>query len=170
MHSTWSSPPRLAVLGPVALQSTGGLPVEPAGRLGRALLIALALAPSRGSGAAVSESALIEEVWGDAAPVGARQSLQTLVSRTRAGSDAGSIVRRAGGYALALPQSEIDLGRAVILAREARASAAAGAHDESLRAVDALSPSGAANRGRMPHRPPPRRRSPVGRSSCGRSS
>jgi predicted ATPase/DNA-binding SARP family transcriptional activator len=137
VNSVWSSPPRLAVLGPVVLQTTAGIAVEPAGRLGRALLIALALAPSRDSAAALSESALIEDVWGDAAPGGARQALQTLVSRTRAASEAGLIIRRASGYALALTQSEIDLGRAIVLAREARSSAAAGAHEEALRAADA---------------------------------
>ncbi|WP_170285533.1 ATP-binding protein [Microbacterium rhizomatis] len=135
MDSAWPDPPRLAVLGPVRVRRADGAIVEPSGRLAPALLIALAASPATGSATAVSVSALIDDVWGDAAPAGAHQALQTLVSRTRASLPPDLIVSRAQGYALALAQPDIDLGRAILLARDARAHVRAGDHRAALELV-----------------------------------
>ena len=67
------------------------------GERSHALLAALALEGSR----AVSGERLVQEVWGeDGAPATPAKALQVLVSRTRAQTDPGLLVRAADGYRL----------------------------------------------------------------------
>ncbi|MFD7665757.1 SAV_2336 N-terminal domain-related protein [Streptomyces sp. NPDC059788] len=118
-------PLRITVLGPVRMLRGGenlatGTPQQ------RALLAVLVL---RG-GRAVSESDLIEALWGDEPPNAALAALHTYASRLRKalGADSDVLVGEGGGYALRqTPRTglDVDLRRAddlVAAAREARAA------------------------------------------------
>src|SRR4051812_44186165 len=119
---------RIDVLGPVEA-SVAGRPAALGGARPRSLLAVLALTPGR----VVSRERLIDELWGDAPPARARESLQMHVSRLRKalGGDAARLAARAGGYVLELDPGAPDLDRweaAVARARRApppRAPAAA---------------------------------------------
>lgn len=100
--------PRLAVLGPVAAESPDGALTPVPGALARSLLVALVLA----RGHAMSSEALIDELWADEPPRGARAALQTLVSRLRRSVADGLVVSTASGYALGCAPDAIDLVRA----------------------------------------------------------
>ncbi len=100
----------LRLLGPLELRR-GGLAVELGGPLPRALLAVLAAADGR----PVSVDRLIDELWGDAAPVSAASSLASYVSRLRGVLDddvtpsSASVLRReAGGYSLRIPPDRRD--------------------------------------------------------------
>ncbi|MEV8212436.1 BTAD domain-containing putative transcriptional regulator [Leifsonia sp. NPDC077715] len=123
-------PPRVAVLGPVLVEDRTGALTEPAGALGKSLIVALVLA--RG---AASVPSLIEDLWDDAPPRQERAALQTLVSRVRTTSADGLLESTPSGYALAVPPEQTDLGRA----RQALARATA-----ALEAGDAASAEGQA--------------------------
>ncbi|HXH35787.1 MAG TPA: BTAD domain-containing putative transcriptional regulator [Plantibacter sp.] len=97
--------PRVTVLGPVLVEGRTGQLVEPGGPLAKALIAILALADGR----AVSVPGLIDELWDDAPPAGAKAALQTLVSRVRAVATPGLIDSSASGYRLALEPGLIDL-------------------------------------------------------------
>jgi DNA-binding SARP family transcriptional activator len=104
------------------------------GERSHALLAALALEGSR----AVSGERLVQEVWGeDAAPATPAKALQVLVSRTRAQTDPGLLVRAADGYRLG--EVSVDswaLGRHTSAAREALARGdATRARDEARAAL-----------------------------------
>jgi predicted ATPase/DNA-binding SARP family transcriptional activator len=99
---------RLAVLGPVLLEGPDGTLQGVPGALARSFLVALALA----RGSALSTEALIDELWGDVPPRGARAALQTLVSRLRRNSAPGIVASTDSGYRLELESAEIDLRRA----------------------------------------------------------
>lgn len=96
---------RVTVLGPILVDGRSGTLVEPGGRLARSLVVLLALAGGR----AVAASALIDELWEDAPPLGAKAALQTLVSRVRAVAAPGLIDSSAAGYRLAIGPDELDL-------------------------------------------------------------
>jgi predicted ATPase len=81
----------------------------------RALLAALA----GGDGRPVLDDRLVEIIWGQDAPANAANSLQVLVSRTRAACDSGAIVRDGPAYRLGIRSEEIDCGRLSALVREA---------------------------------------------------
>lgn len=116
------------VLGPVRVPGTGGAPVVPRGPRAAALVVALALAGGR----TVGVGALVDELWGPDAPQDPRGALQSLVSRLRKDSAPGTVVSRAGGYALGVA-TDLDL------ARRALADARSGAADvAALRAALAL--------------------------------
>ncbi|WP_374010002.1 BTAD domain-containing putative transcriptional regulator [Leifsonia sp. LS-T14] len=115
--------PRVAVLGPVLVEDRGGALSEPAGALGKSLIVALVLA----RGAATVPS-LVEDLWDDTPPRQERAALQTLVSRVRTTSADGLLESTPSGYALALSPEETDFG----WARRALDRA-----DASLRAGDA---------------------------------
>src|SRR4051812_13632941 len=108
--------PRVAVLGPVLVEDRSGALTEPAGALGKSLIVALVLA----RGAATVPS-LVEDLWDDAPPRQERAALQTLVSRVRTTSADGLLESTPSGYALAVPPEQTDLG----LARRALGSATA---------------------------------------------
>lgn len=106
---------RVTVLGPVLVEGRSGALVEPGGRLAKALITVLALADGRPVGA----SALIDELWADAPPAGAKAALQTLVSRVRATAAPGLIDSAAAGYRLAVDRTGIDLHVAAAAAEAA---------------------------------------------------
>src|SRR4051794_6632970 len=97
--------PRVAVLGPVLVEDRSGALTEPAGALGKSLIVALVLA----RGAATVPS-LVEDLWDDAPPRQERAALQTLVSRVRTTSADGFLESTPSGYALAVPPEQTDLG------------------------------------------------------------
>lgn len=105
-------PLQVDVLRPVRI---GG--VELTGATARALVAALALAAP----GARSVEALAGDVWGDDPPQNPRASLQTLVSRVRAATDADAIRSTPAGYALA-PHARVDLREAETLVIEAERS------------------------------------------------
>jgi predicted ATPase/DNA-binding SARP family transcriptional activator len=102
------SAPRIAVLGPVRAEDPTGQLLPVAGALARTFLAALVLAHGR----AVTTEALIDDLWGDAPPKGARAALQTLVSRLRRATADGLVVSTAAGYALGVGADATDLGAA----------------------------------------------------------
>lgn len=118
------------MLGPVLVEDRSGALTEPAGALGKSLIVALVLA----RGAATVPS-LVEDLWDDAPPRQERAALQTLVSRVRTTSADGLLESTPGGYALAVSPEQTDLG----LARRAldRATAALRAGDASSAAAEA---------------------------------
>src|SRR4051812_34178281 len=99
--------PRVAVLGPVLVEDRSGALAEPAGALGKSLIVALVLA----RGVATVPS-LIEDLWDDAPPRQERAALQTLVSRVRTTSADGLLESTPSGYTLAVPHEQTDLGLA----------------------------------------------------------
>jgi predicted ATPase/DNA-binding SARP family transcriptional activator len=102
------SEPRIAVLGPVLAEAPSGALVPVAGALARTFLVALVLAHGR----AVTAESLIDDLWGDDPPRGARAALQTLVSRLRRATADGLVVSTAAGYALGVDADATDLGAA----------------------------------------------------------
>lgn len=96
------------MLGPVRAADASGALVPVAGALARTFLAALVLARGR----AVTTEALIDDLWGDDPPRGARAALQTLVSRLRRATAEGLVVSTAGGYALGVDPAATDLGAA----------------------------------------------------------
>ncbi|MFK3669975.1 ATP-binding protein [Leifsonia aquatica] len=120
MESAPSSP-RVAVLGPVRVEDRAGTLTEPAGARSKRLLVALTLAHGP-----VSVSSLVADLWDDAPPRQERAALQTLVSRLRTSSADGLVESTAGGYALAIPAEQTDLGLARTGAASARELLAAG--------------------------------------------
>ncbi|MEJ7650393.1 MAG: BTAD domain-containing putative transcriptional regulator [Nakamurella sp.] len=107
---------RLQLLGRPAFD---GQPLPP-GR-GTELIAALIDAGDRG----LSDSALIDLLWGDELPEHPRKSLQILVSRVR--SQVGDIVVRSGpGYRCGLPPDEIDVPAATAAAHSATSALRAG--------------------------------------------
>ncbi len=112
------------MLGPVLVEDRAGALTEPAGALGKSLIVALVLA----RGVATVPS-LVEDLWDDAPPRQERAALQTLVSRVRTTSADGLLESTPSGYTLAVPPEQTDLG----LARRALERAAA-----ALRSGDAV--------------------------------
>ncbi|MFD4991763.1 BTAD domain-containing putative transcriptional regulator [Cellulosimicrobium cellulans] len=103
------NPPRDAlvrVLGPVRVPGPDGAPVAPRGSRAVALVVALALAGGRTLGV----TTLVEDLWGPDVPQDPRAALQSLVSRLRREAAPGTVLSRAGGYALGVP-SDLDRAR-----------------------------------------------------------
>ncbi|MFZ7087381.1 BTAD domain-containing putative transcriptional regulator [Curtobacterium sp. RRHDQ10] len=126
---------RLALLGAVQVEDRDGALVPVAGALPRGFLAALALA----RGATLTTESLIDDLWGDEPPRGARAALQTLVSRLRRTCAEGLVVSTDVGYRLALAADDVDLQRAEAAVDRARkrltdgdALAAAAITDEAL--------------------------------------
>lgn len=95
----------MTVLGPILVEGRAGRLAEPGGRLAKALIATLALADCR----VVPTAVLIDELWDDAPPLGAKAALQTLVSRVRAIAAPGLIDSSAAGYRLAIGPEQLDL-------------------------------------------------------------
>jgi predicted ATPase/tetratricopeptide (TPR) repeat protein len=91
--------PRLTVLDDVTWD---GEPVP--GERTHALLRCLVDAGSRG----LSETALVEEIWGDGVPANPTKALQVVVSRARSATGAEVIERTPRGYRLTLAAAEVD--------------------------------------------------------------
>lgn len=127
-------PVRVRLLGPLALQGvTGSVPLG--GPTERAVLAMLALDVER----AVSESALLDGLWGDAPPASALKTLRTYVSRLRSrlravGDDHCRIETRPGGYSLRLGDGVVDVHEVEELFARARAAV----EEKSLAAASSL--------------------------------
>ncbi|MEU7900469.1 BTAD domain-containing putative transcriptional regulator [Nonomuraea sp. NPDC049152] len=123
------------MLGPVQAFTDGGAPIEIGGARLRMLLARLALEAGR----PVSADGLIEDLWGEEAPVGAASALQGLVSRLRKSLGAAAAVELvAGGYRLPVRAQDVDAHRFEELAAQGRRELVAG------RAKEAASLLGAA--------------------------
>jgi predicted ATPase/DNA-binding SARP family transcriptional activator len=99
---------KIGLLGPVVVEADGG-PIVLHGLFETALLARLALEPGR----TVSSGRLIGDLWGEKVGVDPTSNLWTLVHRLRRalGADGGLVRRGSGGYALALPPDQVDVGR-----------------------------------------------------------
>ena len=98
----------LRLLGPLEAHLEDG-PIEFGPRKQRAVLAMLALEPGR----TVSADRLAEGLWGDALPPTAQKMVQLYVSRLRRVFDGNgaSIVTHGRGYALKLPEDDVDAVR-----------------------------------------------------------
>lgn len=96
----------LRVLGPVECSADVAALGGPKQRLLLALLVARA-------GHVVAAEAIVDAIWGDAAPGDARHTLQVFVSRLRTalGPAGGTVHWRSSGYVLALPDGALDAHR-----------------------------------------------------------
>jgi DNA-binding SARP family transcriptional activator/tetratricopeptide (TPR) repeat protein len=108
------------LFGPVAAERDGrrldlGYPKQ------RHVLAALLVRPNR----VVSADELIDRVWGEHASDGVRAALHSYLSRLRRTlADAGvELTREHGGYAVAVPESDVDIHRFRSLVAEARSAA-----------------------------------------------
>ncbi|ARJ04805.1 SARP family transcriptional regulator [Cnuibacter physcomitrellae] len=128
----WSA--RLGVLGPVSAAPVDGTAlVEASGPRAKALLTALLLPAPR----AVTADRLIEHVWQDDPPRGAKAALQTLVSRTRAALGDDVVESTVSGYRLGVDRGLTDLGRVELLLERARSEYEGGAVVEASAAASA---------------------------------
>ncbi|QSB23488.1 winged helix-turn-helix domain-containing protein [Curtobacterium sp. 24E2] len=118
-------PPRIAVLGPVTVTGADGRQSPVPGALARAFLTALVLA----RGHALTTESLIDDLWPDAQPRGARAALQTLVSRLRRSVADGLVVSTSTGYALGGDPEDVDLARAARAVGETEPAAVRAALD-----------------------------------------
>ena len=100
--------PRVALLGPVTVSGPEGAPVSLPGALARSFLAALVLA----RGQTATTTALIDDLWPEDQPRGARAALQTLVSRLRRSVADGTIGSTSSGYVLGVDPLDVDLLRA----------------------------------------------------------
>ncbi|MCO6007372.1 AfsR/SARP family transcriptional regulator [Actinoallomurus purpureus] len=119
---------RIAILGPLDVRDDAGGPVEIGGSRLRALLIRLALDAGRTTPA----ERLIEDLWENAAPAGAANALQALVSRLRGAGGRGVVASVPGGYRLTVDPADVDA-----VAFE-RLIAAAGAEGDPARRAELL--------------------------------
>jgi YVTN family beta-propeller protein len=108
----------IRLLGPLEV-AADGRPLELGGGRQRALLVVLALRPNQ----VVSTDALIDALWGEAAPPTAHKALQGLVSQLRRalaplGEDV--IATRSPGYVLDVDPDAVDAHRFERLARQGR--------------------------------------------------
>ncbi|MEV4994467.1 BTAD domain-containing putative transcriptional regulator [Streptomyces niveus] len=100
-------PLRVALLG-VFQVSRGGAALPVAGARLRSLVVRLALAGGR----TVTESALVDAVWGEDPPAGPAHALHSLVSRLRRALGSADVVALLpGGYRLALDADDVDVLR-----------------------------------------------------------
>src|SRR5688572_26897737 len=126
---------RIAVLGPLEVQTDDLAPVPVPGAKERLLLAALA---ARAPGV-VSTDSLIETLWDGDPPASARKSLQAHVVRLRSsleperpkGSTGRYVVRRGTGYALTVDRSSIDALHIGDLAARGHARLASGDPEEA---------------------------------------
>ncbi|SDG94418.1 DNA-binding transcriptional activator of the SARP family [Lentzea fradiae] len=94
----------------------------------RCVLAVLALEANR----VVPADRLIDRVWGENAPHGARTTLYGYLYRLRRLLPEGVIVRRGGGYLLAVPPEAVDAHRFTALVERARATGDLALFDEAL--------------------------------------
>lgn len=129
------------VLGPVEV-ARAGAPLDLGPRKQRSVLAALLVA----SPEVVSVDALLDRVWGEHPPRSAPHALQVYVSNLRklleprrgAGEAAGRLVTRDPGYALAVPDEQLDARRFEALVRRAGSSGAPSEASQLLEAALAL--------------------------------
>ncbi|WP_188190209.1 BTAD domain-containing putative transcriptional regulator [Nonomuraea sp. SYSU D8015] len=121
------------ILGPLEVRRDGRL-IEVRGARLRALLIMLGL----NVGQVIPADRLINELWGDEAPVDAVNALHSLVSRLRSAIGRDKIDSRLGGYLLAAEPDDLDAHR---FERLAAAGQAALAEKDFSRAAELLGPA-----------------------------
>ncbi|MEN8237840.1 MAG: BTAD domain-containing putative transcriptional regulator [Actinomycetota bacterium] len=93
---------QILVLGPIAVLADGH-PLALGGQKQRTVLAMLAA----NSGVGISTDGLIQAVWGDDAPSGARRSLSTYLSNLR--SEIGDVIQKKGtGYVLEVDRDTVD--------------------------------------------------------------
>ncbi|MEV4139990.1 BTAD domain-containing putative transcriptional regulator [Dactylosporangium sp. NPDC049742] len=107
-HPALGAVAQIGLLGPVEV-TVAGEPRDASTPMQRCLLAALAL----DAGRVVTVDTLVDRLWGQAPPAGARRTLHTYVWAARqALSGAGDpIARTAGGYVLRLEAEQIDVFR-----------------------------------------------------------
>jgi predicted ATPase/DNA-binding SARP family transcriptional activator len=103
------------ILGPVEVLGNDG-PLSLGGAKQRALLALLLLHAGR----VVSRERLIDDLWGDAPPDTARETVQVYVSRLRKLLPAGALATRGAGYALDVEPDSLDLAQFERLRTERR--------------------------------------------------
>ena len=119
---------QINLLGPIEVDD-GGVPIAVAGARLRALLGRLAL----DAGRPVRADLLISALWGDDAPVGAGNALQSLVSRLRRALPPDAVIRSApGGYRLDVPADTVDAQRFAALRTRGRHQLDAGRPAEAV--------------------------------------
>ena len=113
------------VLGPVEVTGPAGVAVLPSARQ-RAVVAVLALRP----GAAVTQSRLVDALWGQEAPRTAVKTLHSHITRVRQALAAcglpGALVTRDRSYALVLDADAVDAARFEACAERGRAQLAGG--------------------------------------------
>ena len=126
-------PFELRILGPVE-GLVSGRAIELGGRRQRAVLARLAVAANR----VVATDQLVDDVWGDAPPDGARNTVQSYVARLRRllppGPFGSRIETVSPGYLLRLEPDELDAKVAERLIAHARAELDAGRASEAAAA------------------------------------
>ena len=120
---------QLLLLGPVEL-FLDDEPLQIGGERQRAVLACLAVH----SRSTVLTEALIDAVWGDAAPTSVDKSLTTLLARLRKPlvRCGGTIEHTGAGYRLTMPDDAIDVLCFDQLVAAARADAATGRHEAAV--------------------------------------
>ena len=113
------SPMDFRILGPLEV-SDGGRAVALGGVKHRSLLAILLQLPN----AIVSTDHLLAELWGDAPPTSADNSIHVHVSRLRKELGHDRLITRPPGYALRVDASELDLAKFARLRDEGRPHAA----------------------------------------------
>src|SRR5215218_1514823 len=134
-------PMRIAVIGPLEVQSDDLAPVPVPGAKERLLLAALAA----GAPGVVRMDELVETLWDGDPPASARKSLQIHVVRLRSslepdrprGSTGRFVLRRGLGYPLAVPREALDALRVGDLAGRGHAMLASGRPEEAAREFEA---------------------------------
>ncbi|HEY6739716.1 MAG TPA: BTAD domain-containing putative transcriptional regulator, partial [Actinopolymorphaceae bacterium] len=129
----------IRLLGEVEVRKTtasGDLVAVDPGPLRQRLIIAsLALTP----GVPVSQETLIDRIWDEQPPSGARAALYTYVSKLRKVLGSRALVRRRGGYVLAVDADRVDVDRferLVALARQCADSDPGLAREHVRRALE----------------------------------
>jgi DNA-binding SARP family transcriptional activator/WD40 repeat protein len=103
------------VLGPLEVDAGEG-PLSLGGPKQRAVLANLVVRANQ----VVPVETLIDEIWGDEPPEGARHTLQTYVSNLRSMLGEDRLRRRAPGYVLSLEPADLDAWRFDELVRDAK--------------------------------------------------
>ncbi|WP_280183158.1 BTAD domain-containing putative transcriptional regulator [Nocardia cyriacigeorgica] len=125
---------RIAVLGPLAVHTADGEPIDIGGIRLRMLLARLALEGGR----AVSVDGLIDGLWGAEPPADAAGALQASVSRLRkALPGPGAVELVAGGYRLGVQAEDVDAFRFEELLGRGRRELAAGKPEAAADTLDA---------------------------------
>ena len=121
------------ILGPLAV-TDGETPATLGGRRQRALLAILLLHANE----VVSPDRLIDDLWGDAQPATAANTLQVYISQLRRALGAGSgLVTRAPGYVLEVEPARLDARRFERLVAEGLEALAAGRLRRAASTLDA---------------------------------
>src|SRR4051794_31974839 len=110
-----------SLLGPMEVVRDGRVVAVGGGRR-RALLAILLLNANE----VVSTDRLIDELWGERAPVTAAKTVQVYVSHLRKALGPDVIVTEGGGYRLAVEPDQVDAGRFDTLCVEGRRALAGG--------------------------------------------